>query len=372
MDAAYLLDVGGSATNPSFFELAAQKNMNDVLSPAVKFITKVLAQWYPGVFMRLLLRADEVALVVDALVQRHYLRSYSASLAENFYGMKRVAADTRFRQSVATGGEAGPAVPTDAAGAASAVAGLPALSPRQRLASFAFLVLLPYAEGKLTKRYEAMMERRRQPNTAESRFTARLRRLFLKLWPYVQVAWRGSNVAINLLCLTGLVKSFSPDLWLIGLKLDRLSRDDMQLYAGQREASLVAREDAYAATPLMRRLPSTVLNNVKDASRIAIPAGMFFLSFLSWWYNSGQQTSAAPKPVPPPPPESIKAPGGVSLPADRSICALCRAVRTNPAAIAASGFVFCYPCIYTYVQQNKRCPVSHLPATVGMLIRIHD
>ena len=63
--------------------------------------------------------------------------------------MKRVAADTRFRQSVATGGEAGPAVPTDAAGAASAVAGLPALSPRQRLASFAFLVLLPYAEGKV-------------------------------------------------------------------------------------------------------------------------------------------------------------------------------------------------------------------------------
>ena len=60
------------------------------------------------------------------------------------------------------------------------------------------------------------------------------------------------------------------------------------------------------------------------------------------------------------------------MPADRSICALCRAVRTNPAAIAASGFVFCYPCVYTYVQQNKRCPVSHLPATVGMLIRIHD
>ena len=59
---------------------------------------------------------------------------------------------------------------------------------------------IPIPARQLTKRYEAMMERRRQPNTAESRFTARLRRLFLKLWPYVQVAWRGSNVAINLLC----------------------------------------------------------------------------------------------------------------------------------------------------------------------------
>ena len=43
--------------------------------------------------------------------------------------------------------------------------------------------------------------------------------------------------------------------------------------------------------------------------------------------------------------------GGLSLPSNRKDCPLCLRERTNPAMAAASGFVFCYPCIFTYIQK---------------------
>lgn len=42
---------------------------------------------------------------------------------------------------------------------------------------------------------------------------------------------------------------------------------------------------------------------------------------------------------------------GLALPADGKICALCTQLRTNPAVVATSGFVFCYTCIFHYVDQ---------------------
>ncbi|CAI5972482.1 unnamed protein product [Closterium sp. NIES-65] len=99
-----------------------------------------------------------------------------------------------------------------------------------------------------------------------------------------------------------------------------------------------------------------------------------------WWYQTGEQKLSAPTvyppPPPPPPPKAsafspkyvlrvhgstmIVAPAGIPLPADapcipvpadRSLCPLCLCRRTNPTAPATSGFIFCYPCIFAYVDK---------------------
>lgn len=60
MDAAHLLDVAGSAVEPSFFELASQRSMGLVLAPAIKYLTTVAASWQPRALGPVLAYSDEV------------------------------------------------------------------------------------------------------------------------------------------------------------------------------------------------------------------------------------------------------------------------------------------------------------------------
>eukprot|EP00040_Diaphanoeca_grandis_P007226 m.40106 g.40106 ORF g.40106 m.40106 type:complete len:355 (-) comp18390_c1_seq1:8-1072(-) len=354
MDAAHLLDVGGSLTIPSFFELAAQKNMNEILSPAIKYLTRVLAVWYPLIFARFLRRADEVALFGEAIIQRHYLRTYAASLAENFYGMKRVPQN----YAVDSNDDASPS-----------------LTGKQRLTSFVFLVILPYLENKLATLHTSLEREQTQSNSQDpsrSQLSQKLRKLFIVVFPVIRTVWHTSHMVSHVLCLFGRTQSFSPGLWLSGLHLTRLTRSDLKFYADVREQELLSRQTRYLSLPLLRKLFSRSLHGVQDAARIAIPAGIFFMSFMSWWYSSGQANKSKAIAIPPPPKPPVKAREGLTLPEDASLCPICRESRTNPTALAASGLVFCYPCIFKHVERHHRCPVSCVPASIEMLVRIHD
>lgn len=60
MDAAHLLDVGGAA-EPSFFELASQRSMANVLAPALRYLATVVTSWRPRLLGPLLGYVDEVS-----------------------------------------------------------------------------------------------------------------------------------------------------------------------------------------------------------------------------------------------------------------------------------------------------------------------
>lgn len=255
------------------------------------------------------------------------------------------------------------------------------LTSRQRLSSFSFLVLLPYLEAKLA-RIHTRMEQQQQQHQHEThtddeiairiRLLRRFQRLFVQVFPMVRTIWHSSQLVVHVLSLFGRTESFTPGLWLSGLHLARLSQDDYKYYTDARESELSAREKRYGSLSFVRRLTSTSLDGAKDVARIAVPAGIFFMSFMSWWYSSGQGTQKNASAIPNPPKAPIKAREGLMLPADISLCPICRQPRTNPTALASSGLVFCYPCIYKHIEQHHRCPVSCVPASVEMLIRIHD
>jgi len=50
-------------------------------------------------------------------------------------------------------------------------------------------------------------------------------------------------------------------------------------------------------------------------------------------------------------------PDGISLPKDSKQCPLCLNPSTNPSSLP-TGYVFCYPCIYKYVREYHRCPLT--------------
>lgn len=191
-------------------------------------------------------------------------------------------------------------------------------------------------------------------------------------YPFAQTTWNLGVFATHILCLTGRLNAFTPDLWLAGLQLARLDRGDYEAQTTARELELASRQAGRLAAGPTRAAALLLWHGVRDAARFALPIGIFFLSFMQWWHASGHAAAANATPVVPAPIPPSPSPDGVQLVADPRVCPLCRDHRTNPAVVAGSGLVFCYPCGFKYLERHGRCPVTHLPATTDMLIRIHD
>ncbi|CAI5529278.1 unnamed protein product [Closterium sp. Naga37s-1] len=105
-----------------------------------------------------------------------------------------------------------------------------------------------------------------------------------------------------------------------------------------------------------------------DYAQTSVIAVVFAFKMAEWWYQTGEQKLSAPTVYPPPPPPPPPK-ASIPVPADRSLCPLCLCRRTNPTAPATSGFIFCYPCIFAYVDKFGRCPITHHPTTVDQLRR---
>lgn len=45
---------------------------------------------------------------------------------------------------------------------------------------------------------------------------------------------------------------------------------------------------------------------------------------------------------------------------------------TNPATLATSGYVFCYPCAFAHVLAHGRCPVSGLGAGLDHVRKLYE
>ena len=111
-----------------------------------------------------------------------------------------------------------------------------------------------------------------------------------------------------------------------------------------------------------------------DSLKVLLPTAIFFIKFLEWWYSpsSPARTVAAPPqgPLVPPPKLLIPHPDGVAV--DRTkygMCSLCQGPIANATA-TPSGYVFCYKCIHSHVEEKATCPVTLLPAYVWQLRKI--
>ena len=169
----------------------------------------------------------------------------------------------------------------------------------------------------------------------------------------------------------GRLEPFSAGLHISGLRLARLTPADMRGFAAADAAVLALRKEKYAKMGRVMKTFRGFFDAITDAAGFAVPLGVFFLSFMQWWYAREENGQVATLPIPEPPRAGKMAPNGVALPKTQGDCPLCRRSTVNPTALASSGLVFCYPCIFKYVDRYQKCPVTHAAATVDMLVKIH-
>lgn len=384
-----LMQVGGvEGSRPTFFEMAAAQQLPASLRAALLYSMGVLAQRRP-ILHKVLDHSDEAFGLLMLVLEAHSLRTTDASFAESLYGLRRrpvgISSNPKNQDTEKV-----------------------FLTRRQRILSLLFLVGLPYLKSKIQAVYDAQrgsmlhaalwgrgdidqvdgdtfgmeMETTEIVSVSEENgslgrfFRQNLKAALVKIYPWIHATHEGLSFAYQLLYLLDATRFYTPALQIMGLQVCRASGQEL-MDASSQIAERRNREFERLRGPrlaqALQRVALKTIYNTLDFAQTGLIASVFLFKMMEWWYQSAEERVTAPTvyPAPPPPPAPKAAEKGIPLPKDRRVCSLCLKLRTNPALVASSGFVFCYPCIFPYVSQYNRCPVTLIPAAVDQIRRLY-
>ncbi|XP_050221718.1 peroxisome biogenesis protein 12 [Mercurialis annua] len=391
-----LFQVGGQGTRPTFFEMAAAQQLPASLRAALTYSTGVLALRRP-VLHRVLDYEDEFFALLMLVLETHSLRTTEASFSESLYGLRRRAVTIRAKK-------------IDARLNTGDGIELSGLKKRQRILSVVFLVVLPYCKSKLHSVYNKEREARLQASlwgddagtledngsfdrddgslvsrgstesetTMRTRLTKRIQKIIFACYPWLHATSEGLSFTYQLLYLLDATGFYSFGLHALGIHVCRATGQEL-MDTSSRISKIRSRErERLRGPPWLKTLQGALLRctyTVLDYSQTGLIAAVFFFKMMEWWYQSAEERMSAPTvyPPPPPPPPPKVAKEGIPLPPDRTMCPLCSQKRANPSVVTVSGLVFCYTCVFKYVSQYNRCPVTLMPATTDQIRRLfHD
>ncbi|XP_077995817.1 peroxisome assembly protein 12-like [Glandiceps talaboti] len=347
---AHLTSATADEEKPTFFEVLAQEGLMSAIRPAIKHALRVLAEYNPSRYGWLYRYSDEIYLSLDLVLQQHFLSTTSASFSENFYGLKRVPNSCSKEW----------------------MAGLHASLPRkEHVKSLLLLVLIPYLKLK----FDALFERWKQEwldgvgvSQSEQDKFKKFSSIYVAVYPYIHMGWEGAHLSYQLAYLFDKSRYHSPLIYLAGVKLQHLTREDM---LAQMQSLQSPFTDTNSIAEKMKVFSKWLLGAVAIGVSNGLSVAVFFLQFLEWWYaNESHRSTVSLTALPVPKPPKIKS-RPESLPADATVCPLCFRTRTNDTALSTSGYVFCYPCIYTYIRSHKCCPVTGYPSQTDQLIKLY-
>eukprot|EP01103_Thecamoeba_quadrilineata_P002997 TRINITY_DN12834_c0_g1_i1.p1 TRINITY_DN12834_c0_g1~~TRINITY_DN12834_c0_g1_i1.p1 ORF type:complete len:365 (+),score=37.48 TRINITY_DN12834_c0_g1_i1:90-1184(+) len=350
--------------NASFFEMRFQDNIITTLKPALLYCFSVFAVRNP--FLDPVVRNfDEIYAFSHLLIEQYCLNNYDGSLMEVYFSLQR-------RRKMPDGN-------------------FSSLTPKLRFWSLFFLVILPYIKGKLDNYYKqrtnhgASFANLSQETTQTSissspsttlRVTELAEKSFLTCYPYLHAVFEGTKTLYQLLFINNLTDYYSPFYHILHLQVHRLSFDDLDEQERQID---YARRDAYrklrgrGLALWIARFSLRLSHVLIDNARPLLLLLWMLYKFLEWWYSNEETIfPSLQMPIPPPPEPPIPFPTGVGVPSDKRICPLCCIVRSNPAFIASSGHVFCYPCIHNYVQRHQRCPITFVSTSEDEIHKLYD
>lgn len=380
-----LFQVGGQGSRPTFFEMAAAQQLPASLRGALTYSIGVLALRRPFLH-KLLDFEDESFALLMLVLESHTLRTTDASFSESLYGLRRRPANITVN------------INKDDAAPSTA-----SLRRRQKLLSVVFLVVLPYLKSKLHSIYNKDREARLRATlwgdenqgfeddyspvstptsgagvSVSTRIANRAQRIVGFCYPWLHASTEGLQFAYQLLYLLDATGYYSLALHALGIHVCRATGQEL-MDTSSRISKMRSRERERLRGPQwLKTLQGALLScayTVLDYAQTGLIAAVFFFKMMEWWYQSAEERMSArtvyPPPPPPPPPEVAKE--GIPLPPDRTICPLCSQKRANPSVVTVSGFVFCYTCIFKYITQYNRCPITLMPATVDQIRRLfHD
>jgi len=208
---------------------------------------------------------------------------------------------------------------------------------------------------------------------SEETFRGRLRRLYKRTYPWINMAFECWLMVYNVTYAFERTPFYRPWLSWVGVDLRRLSVEDMRAAAAtSRKAKPLGKSGGLIT--ILRRLILASPRLVLDSLKLLLPTAIFFIKFLEWWYSPSSPARAlSTSPLGPaiPTPRLLPPhPKGVPVdPTKYGQCPLCRSTIVNATALP-SGYVFCYRCAFSHVENHGACPVTLLPARTWDLRKV--
>lgn len=321
---------------------------------------------------------------------------YDASFADNFYGLKRARHTTA--TSLKTNNRSSQGTK---------------LTPRDRQYALLSLLVMPYLLSRIDRYYhkltnpaqedgfenvhfvgdDAAAMRARLPVGQTFTFKQRCQYYFILLYPYAHAAGYALTFAYQLRFTFDKTQPFfTPTLHYINQRMSRLSGEDMQDHQQRMERRNAGETGSSSATDSMEQYwpggrSNTVLSRMwqlvkrmsshaADTAKWSLVMGIFVFKFFEWWYSPSNRLASSGNttlPIPPPPPPAPPCSRGIACPPNRdpNECLLCHRPRTNPACTTA-GYVFCYPCLFQYVSQHQKCPITQTAQKLPQIRKIYQ
>lgn len=336
-------ELTNESLKPTIFDVIAQENMNQLLRLSFSHLFEWAAK-YSARLGRLKKYKSELYLTLHSSLEFVYLRAYDALLSEHFYGMQRVE-----------------------------------LSNAKRVLSILLSIVVPYLKAKLDDVYEELERavdegtEHLSPNNRflNARLTLRLKSLMLKYYPYFHLLWSSAFWLFRFLFTIGKSPFSSPLLRLLNLRL---------VY------NLTSQEK------------SSMFGKLTSTLNYLFTCVLFFLQFLQWHnaYNEQAAYSVDVHPLrglitklkanqkseedgdesstirAPKLPEKLANSNTFKRVAEKNLCPICSNKRRNESVLTVSGLAFCYICIFKFVKEHKRCPLTGYPCDVQHIIRIYS
>lgn len=386
-----LLQVGGQGSRPTFFEMAATHQLPASLRAALTYSIGVMAQRRPALH-KVLDHSDEFFALLMLVLEAHSLQTTDASFSESLYGLRRRPAEITQQSEE----------PTETAGQKLNISGL---ARHQRILSVVFLVVMPYFKSKMESLYIAqrgsmlqaalwgrgdsdmldtdetatrISEVQEHDASRSPPFIKKLKAFLAGCYPWIHATHEGFSFTYQLLYLLDATGFYAPALHIMRVHVCRATGQELMDVSSRNARNRIREYERLRGPPWLQTCQRVLLNmlyTTLDYAQNGLIAAVFFFKMMEWWYQSAEERISSPTvyPPPPPPPQPKVAEDGIPLPLDRTVCPLCSQKRTNPALISVSGFVFCYSCIFKYVSQYKRCPITLMPASVDQIRRLfHD
>ncbi|KNA15491.1 hypothetical protein SOVF_097830 isoform C, partial [Spinacia oleracea] len=420
-----LFQVGGQGTRPTFFEMAAAQQLPSSLRAALTYSIGVMALRRP-ILHKVLDYEDEFFALLMLVLETHSMRTtvWAATVIE---GTGVLVLDEAIQ-----GFTSGTVVIVPTFGCIRKALNLrtvnfklkkdalhfnstdgiqnSGIEKHQRVLSVVFLVVLPYFKSKLHSIYsreresvvraslwgpgdersddtdyldmaESPVEQTRASGheiSSRARILQGAKKVIAACYPWIHTSHEGLAFAYQTLYLLDATGFYSLGLHALGIHVCRATVQE-QMDASSRISRMRSRErERLRGPPWLKKLQGALLSCMYaalDYSQTGLIAAVFVFKMMEWWYQSAEERMSAPTiyPPPPPPPAPKVAKEGIKLPSDRTVCPLCSEKRANPSVVTVSGLVYCYGCIFKYVSQYKRCPVTLIPAEVEDIRRLfHD
>lgn len=301
-------------------------------------------------------------------VERHFLKTHGGSFTENFYGLKRE------RVLQIKGGEA----PRARLGAPGLMRETLQLRERDIWHNLAIMVGLPYLKRKLDESYDIhapqaaiigpSYNRESLPHdaTVRQRIFYHYKWFLRNIYPNVNAAYYFSLLAFNLAYLFDNSMYSSPFLWLIGIRIRRLSEAD------HRAIALAAQHAATSPSPAARpgqassifhplNFASVVYPRLLMSLKILLPTSIFALKFLEWWHASDfarQLSKKATEGLDLPPPVISGLPPKSASPITRNLTQVSGSL--SPTSAPANTVSLSFP-PHENDQPACRATASHVP-----------